>query len=63
MKDHASQYNNGTMESEIERLGFGSGSNRCHYTAAVFTSATVRHPFQIVGRMRYFPMHACVLLL
>jgi len=45
MKDHASQYKNGTMESEKERLEFGSGSNRCHYTGAVFTSANVRHPF------------------
>jgi hypothetical protein len=45
MKDRASQYKNGTMESEKERVEFGSGSKRCHYTGAVFTSANVRHPF------------------
>jgi hypothetical protein len=61
MKDHASQYTNDTMESEKERLEFSSGSNRCHYTGAVFTSAHVRHPFWTVGWMRYFPLHACVL--
>jgi hypothetical protein len=45
MKDRASHYKNGTMESEKERLEFTSGFNRCHYTGAVFTSANVRHPF------------------
>lgn len=42
MKDHASQYGNGTVESEKGRLDFGSGSNRCHYTGDVFTPATVK---------------------
>jgi len=45
MKDHASQYKNGAMESEKGRLEFSSGSNRFHNTGAVFTPATVRHPF------------------
>jgi hypothetical protein len=45
MKDHASQYKNGTTGSEKERLEFSSGSNVYHYTGAVFTTAIVRYPF------------------